>query len=378
MNANRQRTKVLFFILSCISLLIVGFPSQANAAETTVANPKFIQISGQRSEHVLLLKSDGTVWGFGENSKGQLGDGTTTFRSTLVQVKGLPKIKEVLASGRLSAAIAENGDLYTWGSNQDGLAGQGETIKFLTVPTFLLAGVKTVTTPNGEDALALKTDGSIWGWGWDAGGPNNPNGLWGNGRMHAYIPVEYTPNHQFVSLVKDYLKAPDGKVVQYLAWAGGYQQQPMLTNKRVVNASWTYVLLSDGIVYKRPTQTTFERFSSLSFTKLKGENPWGALDIAGNLWMWGMNGFGQLGNGRVEQLSSSNKAERVNPNEKVMYKTLTNVADFAIGASATYALRTDGTIWGWGVFPSETQTENPNRQLVPKWVFNANGELYKK
>lgn len=255
------------------------------------------------------------------------------------------------------------------GDNEYGQSGQGD-YKFLTTPTYLLSDVAFMTAPNKHDTLILKTDGSIWGWGWDAG-PNNPNGLWGRGRTHGYIPTEYTPNHQFLTLVKDYLKAPDGEVVQYMAWAGGYQQQPELTNKRVVDASWTYVLLGGGILYTRKTQTHFVRFSNMTnFVSLKGDDPHGALDTSGNLWIWGQNGFGQLGNGKVARGGTPN------PNEEVLYKSLTKLATYAVSDGATYAIRTDGTVWGWGGFPIDNERISINRQVYPKWLFNADGALH--
>lgn len=114
MTAMKRKIKALLPILCCLGLFFSFLPP-VGAAESTGASPKFIQISSETAGHVLLLKSDGSVWAWGQNGKGQLGDGTTTFRSTLVQVQGLPKIKAVLASMEFSAALAENGDLYTWG-----------------------------------------------------------------------------------------------------------------------------------------------------------------------------------------------------------------------------------------------------------------------
>ncbi|MEK4878755.1 MULTISPECIES: S-layer homology domain-containing protein [Paenibacillus] len=355
-------------ILLCSILLFLPFYPPAAAADSATVSPRFIQISSQSAGHALLLKDDGTVWAWGQNEKGQLGDGTTTFRSTLIQVKGLPKVKQVLASMEFSAALAENGDLYTWGDNQYGQSGQMDA-KYVLIPTFLMSDVAYVSFPNRQDALVLKTDGSIWGWGWAAAGPN-PADIFGNSPMNAHFPIEYTPNHQFLSLVKDYLAAPDGEVVQYIASGRGYQLQPQLKNKRVVGASWSYVLLGDGVIYTRKTQTSFFRFSNMSnFVSLKGDDPHGALDTSGNLWMWGDNGFGQLGNGKVVRVGP-------NSNEKVLYKSLTKVVDYAVNDASTYAIRSDGTVWGWGSFPINNERVAMNRQVYPKWLFDANGDLH--
>ena len=77
------------------------------------------------ADHSMALKSDGTVWTWGQNNDGQLGDGTKTNRSTPVKVTGLADVVDI-GNGRLhSLAIESDGSVWAWGLNIDGQLGDG-------------------------------------------------------------------------------------------------------------------------------------------------------------------------------------------------------------------------------------------------------------
>lgn len=105
------------------------------------------------------LRSDGTLWAWGANGYGELGDGTKTSRSAPVQVSGLPEIKSVVARGgpgwtAVAYAIGKDGTLWTWGHRA------GKTP--VRVPG--LTKVTSVET-NGETSFAVTSNGTLWGWG---------------------------------------------------------------------------------------------------------------------------------------------------------------------------------------------------------------------
>jgi alpha-tubulin suppressor-like RCC1 family protein len=126
------------------------------------------------SFHSLALKRDGTVWAWGNNGTGQLGDNTTTRRLTPVPVSGLTSVAAIAAGASFSLALKADGTVCGWGANSSGQLGDGTTTQRLT-PVCLtsLTGVSAIAA-GGLHALALKTDGAtigrVWAWGYNADG----------------------------------------------------------------------------------------------------------------------------------------------------------------------------------------------------------------
>jgi len=102
------------------------------------------------AHHVLVLKRDGTVWAWGNNDDGQLGDGTQMARSTPVQVFGLRDIRQIAAGANHSMALSEAGVILTWGSNGWGQLGY--------TTTNLTSTQLTPTAVSGFPALAIAAD----------------------------------------------------------------------------------------------------------------------------------------------------------------------------------------------------------------------------
>ena len=122
--------------------------------------------------HSLALKADGTVWAWGNNDHGQLGDDSSKLRKTPVQVKGLKGIIAIAAGENHSAALKDDGTVWIWGSNNTGQLGinQAKGAKRL-VPTLVegLSGVSAIGAGNNH-TVAFKNDGTIWVWGGNAKG----------------------------------------------------------------------------------------------------------------------------------------------------------------------------------------------------------------
>jgi alpha-tubulin suppressor-like RCC1 family protein len=116
--------------------------------------------------YVLALKSDGTVWAWGDNADGSLGDGSTTDRSRPVHVPGLTGITQVVAAGP-SFAVRSDGTLFSWGLNGLGQLGNGTTGTTTASPAPVpgLIGVTQVAS-GGASALAIAgTAERVWAWG---------------------------------------------------------------------------------------------------------------------------------------------------------------------------------------------------------------------
>ena len=117
--------------------------------------------------HSLALKSDGSVWAWGYNNYGELGDGTSTNRYTPVQVPGLTGIQSIAAGGHHSLAVKNDGTVWAWGNNGNGRLGDGTTIdRNSPVQVNGLTNVISIAA-GGCHSLALKSDGTVWSWGYN-------------------------------------------------------------------------------------------------------------------------------------------------------------------------------------------------------------------
>ena len=139
--------------------------------------------------HVFAIKTDGTLWSWGE---GYLGTGS--FGPQLTPAKVLDNVSTIDYGpfGWSMHAIQRDGTLWTWGMNSGGELGTGDTYYRFT-PVRILDNVALVTPlqgslstyPRSYDTLALKSDGTLWGWG------NNPYGGLGTGdKSPHYKPVK--------------------------------------------------------------------------------------------------------------------------------------------------------------------------------------------
>jgi alpha-tubulin suppressor-like RCC1 family protein len=128
--------------------------------------------------HSLALRSDGTVWAWGYNGDGELGNGTTAHSPVPVQVRGLSHVTDISAGlGGSALATRNNGitaleSVWAWGANDSGQLGDGTLTKHLTPER--VTGINTsyiASIAAGQHfSVVLGTDGSVWGWGADGSG----------------------------------------------------------------------------------------------------------------------------------------------------------------------------------------------------------------
>lgn len=129
--------------------------------------------------HSLAIKTDGTLWSWGENSQGQLGHNNTTLRSSPVQVGSLTTWSKIAGGSQHSLAIKTDGTLWVWGYSIVGQLGIGISgvgaARSSPVQVGALTNWLTVAAGNYYNSLAIKTDGTLWAWGF------NNNGQLGDG-----------------------------------------------------------------------------------------------------------------------------------------------------------------------------------------------------
>jgi hypothetical protein len=158
--------------------------------------------------HSLALSSNGTVWGWGDNEYGELGNGTNTSTQSAVQVAGLTNVTAIAAGYYYSLALRSDGTVWAWGYNGFGQLGEGDTTtQYNIVRVAGLTNVVAIAAGYGQ-SVAVKSDGSVWTWGY------NNNGQLGDGNTtNSPTPVQVT-----------------GLAGALTATAGGYFSLALTTN----------------------------------------------------------------------------------------------------------------------------------------------------
>lgn len=234
------------------------------------------------TSHSVGIKTDGTLWAWGSNSNGRLGDGTTTTRTSPVQIGSDNTWIQVEAYATHTVGLKNNGTLWSWGDNSQGQLGLGNTTQ-RTSPTQIGSGTnwsKISTTGDGETfTLAIKNDGTLWAWG------QNTNGCLGDGTT--------TQRTSPIQIGTD----TDWKLV-------------------TTGASFTCAIKSNGTRWAWGTNSSGQygdgtTTSSLTPVQIGSETTWRniscgdqhcvALKTDNTLWAWGANGVGQIGDGTVIQ-----------------------------------------------------------------------------
>ena len=257
------------------------------------------------AEHSLALHSDGSLWTWGRNEFGQLGDGTMICR--VEPVKIMCSVTYVSTGMHYSFAIREDGSLWAWGRNEFGQLGDGTTV-IRNFPVMKMENVRYVSSGWGH-TLALDFDGVLWAWGYNA------DGQVGDGtRETRYQPVRIMDIVKYVSAGQDHSLAirADGSL-----WAWGCN---------IIGQ------LGDGTTNARhePVQilTSVRQVSGGAFHTL-------AIREDGKLYAWGRNMEGQVGDGARET--------RYTP-----VRVMDSVYQISAGGLHSMVVCSDGNLLAWG------------------------------
>lgn len=294
-----------------MTLKVTAFWANGHKSSSTRADYLITGALAIGGYHTLALKSDGTVWACGFNSHGQLGDGTKTNRAARVQVAGLSDVVAVAAGGFHSLALKRDGTVWAWGRNAEYQLGDGMWAEQRLSPVQVFGLTNVTAIVAGYDfSMALKSDGSVWGWG------KNWNAQLGDGtETNAATPVCALTLTDIVSLAAGYNTSVAVKRDGTVWISGGL-------NQYYSNYSHLQVL---GL--PRAIKAAVGMYHVL------------ILNNDGTVCAWGRNIEGQLGD------KAPYGRDVYNP---LQIPGLTGVVAVAAGDYHSVALKSDGTACAWG------------------------------
>jgi alpha-tubulin suppressor-like RCC1 family protein len=231
----------------------------------------------------MALHSDGTVWTWGQNLYGQLGNGTFgagTHSPVPVQVKNLDKVIAIKAGGGFALAVRNDGTVWSWGNNNYGQVGNGTQFK-ATTPVQVTGLTGVVAIAAGLDhSLALRNDGTLRAWG------RNDLGQLGDGTASVKLSPVPVPGLTGVKAIAagelhSLALRNDGKV-----WAWGRNDKGQLGDDSTTNRL-------------TPVQSLF---TGQGIAIAAGASHTAALDSGTFVYAWGHGAWGQLGNGSTNNL----------------------------------------------------------------------------
>ena len=296
------------------------------------------------SMHTVALRTDGTVWGWGVNYWGQLGQGAVNAGSSVpLMVPGMSNVKALSAGQTHTSVVTTAGTVWGWGS----LPGRGSAAP---VQVAGLQNVRTVVA--GHDFnLAIKLDGTVWGWG------GNAHGQLGIGKRSDAVaaPVQISGLDQVVAVSAGYVHAmalrKDGSV-----WSWGSDSFGVLASK------------NGKPFVPQPVQGLPTPVNGASGVKAIAAGTFNSavLYSDGSVWAWGDNGAGQLGNGGTLSASAP-----------VRINSVTDVVALAIGDGFVSLLTSSGAVYSIGANPAGQLGNNTiSNARVPVQVLGLSGVGY--
>ena len=225
--------------------------------------------------HTMGIRADGSLWAWGSNGNGRLGDGTWTNRNSPVQIQPGTTWSRVAAGEAHTAAIRTDGTLWTWGWNGQGQLGTGDDGLW---PVQVHPGTTWAHVAVQDHTVAIRSDGTLWAWGanWD-GGIGDGTGI------HRSVPVEVQPGTTWVyAAAYRHTMAirSDGTL-----WAWGRNAEGQIGN----GTGGNFFDSQPVPVQVLPGTTWASASAGHGFSM--------AFASDGSLWVWGMNRFGEFGDG---------------------------------------------------------------------------------
>ena len=350
-----ETNKIENLTLGNYKIYVIAYDKAGNHKQSNIVdfkiNREFKEIS-LGSSHSLAIDNEGQLWAWGDNRRGQLGDGTTNSKNVPTIIETNIKFIKVSAGSLYSIAIDTEGNLWSWGQNDQGQLGDGTTSN-KNNPTKITENIKYKEISAGNNhCIAIDNEGQLWTWG------DNSSGQLGDGTtISKNIPnkVEFRVKFcQAQASSRLYSMAIDN---EGNLWSWGLNDEGQLGAGTTINKN---------IPTKIEIDTTFKKFSI-------GETHSIAVDNRGNLWAWGDNYYGELGD-----KTTKNKLVPTKIKEDTIFQNVLAGSSFSIGIDENYNLWTWGTNdkGQLGINSKQTQSSIPinimkNNKFIEIYTGNA-------
>jgi alpha-tubulin suppressor-like RCC1 family protein len=399
------------------------------------------QVSAGRS-HTMALRSDGTFWSFGGNANGVLGV-FGVARSSPVQVGTRSDWTQISSAEAHSAAIRSDGTLWTWGSNNLGRTGRNTTFSSLSSP--VQVGTRsdwTQVSINQANSAAIRSDGTLWTWGQNGVGQLG-DGTTINRSSPVQVGTrsdwtQVSTRSSTIAVVSDGTlwvwglnssgqlglldsisrSSPTqvGTLSNWVSGSGANVVNMVMDNSGKIYTAGLFTLNQIGVLGRSPTDNT-ERSSPVQIgtetnwakffhnciqktdstvwtlrskpTQVQGSTDWKILAFSddvdtistikigikndGTIWSWGNNSYGILGQNTSSAVTLSSPTQ-IGTDNNWHYIS-------RIGNGSIQAIKTDGTLWGWGqpytFGPGDLIERSSPTQVgtLSNWVSASNGYL---
>ena len=327
---------MLIGLMALVLPIATQTPQRANAAAMT----GFTQVSISGA-FTCALKTDGTVWCWGNNGAGKLGDGTTTNRNRPVQVSGLTGVTRVEAGYDFTCALKSNGTVWCWGTNGNGQLGNGTTTNSSTpVQVTGLTNATQLATGPGH-ACVVKTDATVSCWGW------NVHAMLGDGT--------YTTRTTPVSV--------SGITTASQVRAGSWNTCVLLVDQTITCWGDMKQFRGSGGTGSGSVRTSPTGISGVTLlSNSKGQHICSKLTDE-TVKCWGYNDHGQVGDNT-----------QVDKNSPVVIPELAGVNAISTNNHTSCAIKADQTVlcWGWGDW-NQLGNGSTADKFVPTAVPNVTG-----
>lgn len=291
--------------------------------------------NGTSKPCLLALKTDGTLWGYGSNTYGQLGDNTTVGRNSPVQIGASTYTSFDIVYH--SMAVRSDGTLWGWGYGANGRIGDNAALN-RSVPVQIGTGTTWRQVTCGDSHTgAVKTDNTLWMWGYNGFGQ-----LGQNNTTDKSSPVQVGTGTDWSAVMCGQSNNTFALKTNGTLWAWGAN---CVLPGDGTGVGYPQLGVGDFLQRSSPTQIgTGSNWTKLVFT---GRGVQCAIDTNKKLWMWGCTYDSTAGGNNLTASRSPTLIDSTNGFVKILTSQNLNRI-YGPPFQPVVALKSDGTLWGWG------------------------------